>query len=158
MPKLVERPVSEATRPVAALARDDDLSVEARQDLPSRVLVVEDDFLVGIEIEAALQHAGFTVVGIAATTEEAIALGAGETPDLAIVDVRLLGAADGVEAARVLYQQHGIRCIFATAHADQAVRSRAAAAAPLGWLQKPYSMPLLVETVRQALAQIRPPS
>lgn len=158
MPKLVEPKPSSATPGPIAFARDDTVAAKPRVEGAARILVVEDDFLVGLEIEAALQLAGFVIVGIAASADEAVALGTREAPDLAIVDVRLLGVRDGIDVARELFQEHGIRCIFATAHADQAIRSRAAIASPLGWLQKPYSMPLLIETVRQALAQVRPPS
>lgn len=136
-----------------ALGRDDGLGVEARQEHAPRILVVEDDFLVATEMEVALQIAGFVVTGVAATADEAIALARSTTPDLAVVDIRLYGARDGVDAALVLFRDHAIRCIFATAHADAAVRARAAPAAPLGWLQKPYTMPLLIDTVRRALAQ-----
>jgi DNA-binding NarL/FixJ family response regulator len=157
MPKLVEPKPSSASPSPIAFASNKTLAAKPGVAGAARILVVEDDFLVGLEIEAALQRAGFAIVGVAASAEDAIDLGAREVPDLAIVDIRLLGARDGVEAARVLFQQYGIRCIFATAHADQAVRTRAVDASPLGWLQKPYSMPLLIETVRQALAQVRPP-
>jgi DNA-binding NarL/FixJ family response regulator len=50
-----------------------------------------------------------------------------------------------------LFRAHGIRCIFATAHSDNEVRSRAIAATPLGWLQKPYTMSSLVAMIRHAV-------
>lgn len=149
MPKLVDRNSAPPKRTFATLAGDD----EVRLDHSPRVLVVEDDFLVATEMDVALQIAGFVVVGVAATADEAIALARDTRPDLAIVDIRLYGARDGVDAALIMFRDHAIRSIFATAHADAAVRARAAPASPLGWLQKPYSMPLLVDTVRQALAQ-----
>jgi CheY-like chemotaxis protein len=153
MSKLVDRQTSNQTPPYAAFSRDDELGVEQRLDRGSRILVVEDDFLVASETEMALQAAGYTVVGVAASVDEAIALAQTERPDLAIIDIRLHGTRDGVDAALVLFCDYAIPCIFATAHADEAVRARAAAASPRGWLQKPYTMPLLIEVVRRALAQ-----
>ena len=153
MPKLVDRNSVPSPTTFAAHARDDERGVEVREDHEPRILVVEDDFLVASEMEVALQVAGFAVTGVAATADEAIALARDTRPDLAIVDIRLYGTRDGVDAALIMFRDHAIRCIFATAHADAAVRARAAPASPLGWLQKPYSMPLLVDTVRQALAQ-----
>jgi two-component system, response regulator PdtaR len=153
MPKLVDRQTSRQAHPFAALARDDERGVEQKPDSGRRILVVEDDFLVASEIEVALQAAGFTVTGVAASADEAIALAQGDAPDLAIIDIRLHGTRDGVDAALVLFREHAIPCIFATAHADEAVRARAAGASPRGWLQKPYTMPLLIEVVRRALAQ-----
>jgi len=155
MPKFIDRNSVPPAKSFVALARDDDLSAEVRADRAPRILVVEDDFLVATEMEVALQIAGFVVTGVAASADEAIALARSTTPDLAIVDIRLYGPRDGVDAALVMFRDYAIRCIFATAHADAAVRNRAAPAAPLGWLQKPYSMPLLIDTVRQALAQKR---
>lgn len=153
--ELIDRHNSPPTQPFAALARDDQSGTERKLEQNPRILVVEDDFLVATEIEVALQDAGFAVTGVAASAEEAIALGQSTTPDLAIVDIRLNGVRDGVDAAVTLFRDHAIPCVFATAHADATVRARAAAASPLGWLQKPYTMPLLIDTVRRALAQRR---
>ncbi len=151
MPKLVDRQTSHRAHPFAALARDDGLGIERKPGEGGRILVVEDDFLVASEMEVALQVAGFTVTGVAASADEAIALARNTAPDLAVIDIRLHGTRDGIDAALVLFREHAIPCIFATAHADETVRARAAAASPRGWLQKPYTMPLLIEVVRRAL-------
>ena len=153
--ELIDRHNSRPTQPFAALARDDQSGIEGKPHRDPRILVIEDDFLVATEIEVALQGAGFAVTGVAASADEAIALAQATTPDLAVIDIRLSGARDGVDAALALFRDHAIPCVFATAHADEAVRARAAPASPLGWLQKPYTMPLLIETVRRALAQRR---
>jgi DNA-binding NarL/FixJ family response regulator len=153
MRNLVDRRTSHQAQAVAAFARDDERDIGPQLDRGSRILVVEDDFLVASEMEVALQGAGFTVVGVAASADEAIALAQSTVPDLAIIDIRLYGTRDGVEVALALFRDHTIPCIFATAHADDAVRARAAAAAPRGWLQKPYTMPMLIEVVRRAFAQ-----
>jgi len=107
------------------------------------------------EIEVALSDAGFVIAGVAASGEEAIAIAARQKPDLAVMDVRLAGDRDGVDTALELLRSHGVRCIFATAHADSETRTRAQAAAPLGWLQKPYTMASLVLQVRDALGKLR---
>ncbi len=83
---------------------------------PPRVLVVEDDFLIAMQTEIALTAAGFEVVGPAATAEEAVALAGEAQPALAVMDIRLASTRDGIDAARQLYQDFAIRCIFATAH------------------------------------------
>jgi two-component system, response regulator PdtaR len=119
-----------------------------------RVLIVEDDFLVAAQAESALTSAGFAVVGVASSAEEAIQLAAMQPPALAVMDIRLAGGRDGIEAALELFQSMGIRCIFATAHDDTATRNRAAAVHPLGWLPKPYSPMDLIEMVRLALRDL----
>jgi CheY-like chemotaxis protein len=70
------------------------------------------------------------------------------------MDIRLAGRMDGVDAALILFREHGIRCVFATAHHDLEVRQRAAPAQPLAWIQKPYTMPALLAVVRQALEDL----
>jgi DNA-binding NarL/FixJ family response regulator len=121
---------------------------------PARVLVVEDDFLIAMETEVALTAAGFAVVGPATTAEEAVALAREAQPVLAVMDIRLASNRDGIDAARQLYQDLAIRCIFATAHDDAHTRGRAEPYAPLGWLPKPYTMASLVTLVAEALASL----
>jgi two-component system, response regulator PdtaR len=121
---------------------------------PARILVVEDDFLVATEIEIALSNAGFDVTGVATAAEEAVALAESQQPALAVIDVRLAGESDGIQAAIEIFRKLGIRCIFATAHSDRDSRERAKPAMPLAWLEKPYSMVSLVRVVRGALREV----
>jgi DNA-binding NarL/FixJ family response regulator len=118
---------------------------------PARILIVEDDYFVATGLEHALVDTGFEVVGIAVTAEQAVELGAAEQPELVIMDIRLAGSRDGIDAAVDLLSKHGIRSLFATAHGDEATRARAEKARPLGWLTKPYPTRLAVETIRNIL-------
>jgi DNA-binding NarL/FixJ family response regulator len=115
---------------------------------PPRVLIIEDDFLIALELEHRLLDSGIDVVGKAVTAEDAIRLASTEKPDLAIMHIRLAGRRDGVETAIELFATYGIRSIFASAHADNDTRKRASPASPVGWLQKPYSADDLLRLVR----------
>lgn len=115
------------------------------------ILIVEDDFLIAMEAETALSDAGFRVSGVAATAEEALALAKEDRPSLVIMDVRLAGQRDGIDAAGDLFRELGLRCFFVTAHDDLDTRARAEPFAPVGWLAKPYSMGSLIALVRQAV-------
>jgi DNA-binding NarL/FixJ family response regulator len=117
------------------------------------ILLVEDDFLVGMEVETGLEEAGFEVAGIAATAEEAVAIAAERRPALAVMDIRLAGRRDGVDAALEIYRTLGIRSLFASAHGDPQVRARAEPARPLGWVAKPYRVETLVKAVEAALRE-----
>jgi len=117
----------------------------------TRILIVEDEYLVALEMAAALGEAGFAVAGIAASAEEALRLARAVRPDLAIMDVTLAGPRDGASAARELFEQHGVRSIMATARHDAPTRARAGAEAPLGWLAKPFTSDALVACVRRTL-------
>jgi DNA-binding NarL/FixJ family response regulator len=126
-----------------------------RPTLAARILIVEDEFLVAFQLEGALKDAGYDVVGIASSAEEALRLAEAARPALVLMDIRLMGTRDGIDAALELFREYGIRCIFASAHQDKDARSRAEPARPLAWLPKPYSMAALVETVQAALAKVR---
>lgn len=119
-----------------------------------RILIVEDDLLVASEMEAALIDAGFEVAGTASNSEEALRLAEAHSPSLAVLDIRIAGDRDGIDTALELFRSHGIRCIFASAYSDQEAQRRAAPAAPLGWLQKPYTMASLTAKVREALREL----
>lgn len=129
----------------------------ARLQNMDRVLIVEDDLLIASEMEAALTDAGFQIAGIASTGEEALRLAQKESPTLVVMDIRLGGDRDGIDTALELFRSQGIRCIFASAYADREAQQRAAAAAPLGWLQKPYTMASLTANVRAAMNELRNP-
>lgn len=121
---------------------------------PARVLIVEDDYFVALDVEHRLQQAGFSVVGVAASAEEAFEIARAEKPALAIMDIRISGVRDGIDTAIELLTSLGVPSIFATAHGDSETRERAKKAQPLGWLQKPYSSEALIAAVRSALANI----
>jgi DNA-binding response OmpR family regulator len=120
-----------------------------------RILIVEDDLLIATEMEEALTDAGFEITGIFTTGDEAIESAYVQAPDLAVVDIRLAGGRDGVNTALELFRSYGVRCIFASAYSDAQARRRAEPAAPLGWLNKPYTMTSLTTLARAALDQIR---
>lgn len=137
--------------PPALLAPSDRKSGGAVR--PARILLVEDDYFVALELESRLSEAGFEVVGIASTAEEALEMAASGMPELAIMDIRLGGPRDGVDAATELLAKLGVPSIFATAHADRETRRRAERAKPIGWLQKPYSSESLIVLVNRMLAK-----
>jgi DNA-binding NarL/FixJ family response regulator len=141
-------------RPWVVFAQGQSSCVEPQADKPARILLVEDDFLVAMQMESALADAGFEIAGVASSGEDAIELAMSEQPRLVVMDVRLAGDQDGIDTALTLFAEHGIRCVFATAHHDEHARRRAASAAPLGWLAKPYTMSSLVMMVRRALDEL----
>jgi DNA-binding NarL/FixJ family response regulator len=140
-------------RPAIVYSRDDAASGGKDYAAPARILIVEDDFLVASDMEAALTEAGFTLAGVASSAEEAVELAKAEQPAMAVMDIRLAGKRDGIDAALELFRTLGIRCVFATAHYDDATKARAEPARPLAWVPKPYAMTSLVDAVRAALKE-----
>jgi len=148
-------PASPRHWPREPVLAPDERAVSEHSGSGDRILIVEDDVLVASEMEVTLSDAGFEIVGVAASANEALLLAGAESPVLAVMDIRIAGDRDGIDTALELFRSHGIRCIFASAHSDHDSRRRAAPAAPLGWLQKPYSMASLTAMVRAALHELR---
>jgi DNA-binding NarL/FixJ family response regulator len=119
---------------------------------PARLLMVEDDFLVAADMQDRLTEAGFVVVGVANSAAEAIELAARAQPEIAIMDIRILGPRDGVDTAIELRMRFDIPSVFATAHVDHITMARAEPARPLGWVGKPYSITTLVDLLNRVLA------
>ncbi|HZT87675.1 MAG TPA: response regulator [Stellaceae bacterium] len=140
-------------RPIPAAA-DSGEPHRAEAEAP-RILIVEDEYLVALELESELTDAGFAVVGSAATADEAIRLASDKRPTLIVMDVRLPGQRDGIDAAIEIYRATGIRSIFATAYPEPQLRRRAQAAAALAWLPKPYQMETLVSLIRKSAEDMR---
>lgn len=121
-----------------------------------RVLIVEDEYFVALDAEDALSAAGFTVVGVATNAEEAAEMAAATRPDIVLMDIRLAGSRDGIDAAAEIRRRLGISSLFATAHSDADTRSRGdAAASPLGWLSKPYTHSEVAAAVSEAIIKAR---
>jgi CheY-like chemotaxis protein len=106
---------------------------------PIRVLIVEDNWLIALEAEAVLQDAGYQVLDIAVSAEEALAACAANRPDVVLMDIRLLGQRDGIDAAIEIRERFGVPSVFVTAHDDPDIRARAEAAHPIGWILKPIA-------------------
>ena len=141
--------------PDPVFSRDNDFGAAKAPDTAARIMIVEDDFLVASEMEGALTQVGLEVIGIAGTAEQALELAAARRPVLVVMDIRLGGKRDGIDTALELFANHGIRCIFATAHQTPDTRARAHAANPLTWIAKPYTMLSLIDAVRRALQELQ---
>jgi CheY-like chemotaxis protein len=75
-------------------------------------------------------------------------------PDLVLMDIRLAGQMDGIEAALALRAQ-GIPCVFAAGNTDPGTVARGDAAEPLGWIRKPFTDMALIAVVRNAMGRLR---
>src|ERR1051325_9878103 len=110
---------------------------EADAGRAPRVLIVEDERIIALDLRRMLRDSGYDAVGIAASAEEALALAAAERPDLVLMDIRIRGDIDGIATARLLQQSFRLPVIYISAHADDATIDRAKATNPFGYLLKP---------------------
>jgi signal transduction histidine kinase/DNA-binding NarL/FixJ family response regulator len=115
------------------------------------VLIVEDESIVALDLKQRLQSLGYEVVAIASSGEEAIRQAASNQPDLVLMDIKLKGEMDGVEAAQVIRARQGLPVIFLTAYADAETLDRAKHTRPYGYLIKPFEDKDLRTTVEIAL-------
>ncbi|MCU0552143.1 MAG: ATP-binding protein [Leptolyngbya sp. Prado105] len=119
----------------------------------ARVLIVEDESIIALDIQTSLQLAGYQVVSIAATAEEALYDAAHLQPDLVLMDIRLHGEMDGVDTAEQIRQKLHLPVVFLTAHADENTLSRAKQSQPFGYILKPFEDRDLVTTIEIALSR-----
>lgn len=116
---------------------------------PRRILLVEDQAILGMELEFALEHAGHTVVGIAADARQAMSLAAQTRPELAIVDINLRDGKTGILIAETIGREFGVTVLFATAEPELLPEQFAGA---YGVVVKPYSAPSVHQAVEYCLA------
>ncbi|WP_152048968.1 response regulator [Aureimonas psammosilenae] len=103
-----------------------------------RILIVEDEPLIALDLEEMLQEGGFEVIGTAADMPSALALAEQQRPDAATMDIRLRGGSDGVETACRLYREHGIRSLFISSHFEAKKRAAASDCNPIAFVSKPF--------------------
>lgn len=117
----------------------------------AKILIVEDESIVARDIQRRLLHLGYEVVGAVPTGEEAIKKASILLPDLVLMDVRLKGEMDGIEAASVIRQEYGIPVIYLSAYADNDTLKRASVTEPFGYILKPFEERELHTTIEMAL-------
>lgn len=110
-----------------------------------RVLIVEDDGFISIDVEQALIAAGFEVCGIASSEAEALELAARLRPEMAIVDITL-SPGDGRVVAKALCAAYATAVLFATGQFDEVAAMRGTGA--MACLPKPYDSNLVPEALR----------
>jgi len=115
-----------------------------------RVLVVEDNIFIALDLEAQLVEMGHDVVGIAATATKAIAMSRQSSPDIAIVDLQLADGSRGQDAAFVLRNEMGIPSVFVSGSLHQVTDDEKEAIRPLAMLSKPLLPNELRRTIEAA--------
>lgn len=117
----------------------------------TRIMVVEDEGIVALDIARQLTDMGYDVVATVYSGEEAVDKVGDLHPDLVLMDVMLAGAMDGIEAADIIRSRCDIPVVFLTAYADQALVERAKLVYPLGYVLKPFEYNALKIAVEMAL-------
>lgn len=117
-----------------------------------KVLIVEDELLIAADISEILEENGYTVVGTAATADEAIWMAKVHEPDIVLLDIVLSGDRDGISTAISLKRDLDPAIVFVTSRSDEMTVRRAASIPPNGFLLKPFRAEELVIAVQTGFA------
>ncbi len=121
----------------------------------AKVLVVEDQNIVALNIRNKLKNLGYTVPGTASTGEEAIRKAELTNADIVLMDIMLKGEMDGIEAAREIKKRLRIPVLYLTAYTDDETLERAKMTEPEGYISKPFKEEDLHSNIEMALHKHR---
>ena len=116
-----------------------------------RILIVEDESIVALDIQDRLESLGYEVPATVASGEMAVELAGVLDPDLVLMDIHLQGQMDGIEAAEQIRQRFGMPVVYVTANADHPTVQRAKLTEPFGYIIKPFDERELHTTIEMAL-------
>ncbi|MDD1685965.1 response regulator [Methanoregula sp.] len=105
----------------------------------SKILVVDDEAIITMQLEERLHAMGYTVVGMAASGEDAIEKARRLSPDLILMDIVMPGKQNGIEAAKTIGEELAIPVVFVTSYADDAIIEKAKQVGPYGYIVKPFN-------------------
>ena len=117
----------------------------------TKILVVEDEAITGMDIKRSLTEMGYSVVAIAKTGELAVKKAGELHPDLILMDIMLEGPMTGIEAAEQIKERHRIPVVYLTAYSDDAFLAKAKITEPYGYILKPFRELELKTTIEMAL-------
>lgn len=121
----------------------------------TRVLIVEDEGIVAVTVKVTLIAAGYEVLPIAISAASAIELAGANKPDLALMDIKLRGKADGIDAAFRIWEDFNIPSIFVTAYATEEMMERVRTVKHFGFLEKPVEEWQYKPAIESALGMYR---
>ncbi|HJY38090.1 MAG TPA: ATP-binding protein [Steroidobacteraceae bacterium] len=117
----------------------------------ARIMIVEDERILALDLAETLDELGYTVAGMASRGDEAIELARRLDPQLILMDVGLDGDLDGIATAETIRDEHDVPVVFLTAHADDDTLHRATSSDAAAYLVKPFKAPDLRCVIEIAL-------
>ena len=116
-----------------------------------RALIVEDEALIAEELRERLSRLGFSIIATVDSADEGVAIATRDRPDLVLMDIRLRGEKDGVQAAREIRQQVDLPIVYLTAYSDRLTVDRAKKTDHDGFILKPFHRSELRSTIEVAI-------
>ena len=115
-----------------------------------RILIVEDEVILAMEYEIIVREMGYNVAKIAFSGYDAILLSDQYRPNIVLMDIRLAGHLNGINAAREIQDRFNIPVVFITGNTDAATQEKAMGINPAGYLSKPldeYVLKIMLEDI-----------
>ncbi len=122
---------------------------------PTRILIVDDDSLIRMDLRELLHGMEYQIVGEAGDAQSAIHLARSLRPDLVIMDIRMSGELDGIDAAATLTAENLAPVLLLTAFSDMELVQRANEAGVTGYVLKPFSAAEIRPAIEVTLARYR---
>jgi CheY-like chemotaxis protein/DNA-directed RNA polymerase specialized sigma24 family protein len=123
---------------------------ELRSQRASRVLIIEDEPVIALDIAATVRQSGHTVVGIASTHRDAVAVADRETPELILADIQLADDSSGLDAVQEILQDRYVPVVFITAFPERLLTGTRPE--PTFLITKPFDADTLRVSISQALS------
>ena len=117
----------------------------------AQILVVEDEAVVAMDIQAKLEDLGYSVIALIRSGEEAVQTACEMRPDLILMDIHLQGDMDGISAAACIQERNPTPVVYMTALGDEETLHRAKMTGPLGYIIKPFDEKDLRAAIEVAL-------
>ena len=117
----------------------------------SKILIVEDDGIIAEDISESLRRLGYERTAVAHAADSAIRVALEMKPDIVLMDIKLKGGLDGIQAAEQIRKRIRVPIVYLTANADPETLQRAKLTEPFGYLLKPYKAQELQSTIEMAL-------
>ncbi|MGB7294628.1 MAG: response regulator [Candidatus Aminicenantales bacterium] len=119
-----------------------------------RILVVEDEAIIAMDIQSILKKIGYSSAEVVHSGEESIQKVAAGRPHLVLMDIKLKGNLDGIQAAHQIYDQFRVPVVYITAYGDENTLKRANGTGRFGYITKPFEENELQTTIQDALQQV----
>lgn len=116
-----------------------------------RIVIVEDDLLLSLLLEKQVGRMGYNVAAKVISGEEAVEKIREHEPDLVLMDIKLVGDLDGVEAMQQVRSFTDVPVLYLTGNSDERTRRRAYATDPVAYMVKPVDIALLKKTIKEIL-------
>lgn len=121
----------------------------------TKILIVEDELIVALNLSKELAHHGFMVVGMSSTEDEAVSLATSEKPDIILMDINLEAGGSGLVASERIRQHQKIPIVYVTAYSSDKIIDLVGRTNPYGYILKPYNIREVKAVINTALVRFK---